>query len=230
MTPRNTVYDYQRRERIGMPEAIFCAGKDTGSLNQILAELIAHPSHPVLFTRLAPERFNLLDPALSARLDYDPLSATAILHGALPTRAGTVAIVSAGTSDLAVAREAARTLEFSGIGHTLVGDVGVAGIWRLMERVAQIRLHDVIIVVAGMDAALASVMGGLVDKCVIGVPTSVGYGVATGGGTALNAMLASCAQGVLVTNIDNGFGAACAAARIIHTLHPVSTPSHRNPT
>jgi NCAIR mutase (PurE)-related protein len=216
----NTVYDYQRRERLGMPEAIFCSGKDTGSLNQILEELLRHPDHPVLFTRLDQARHDLLDPDLRGRLDYDPLSATGILNGMLAPRAGSVAVVTAGTSDLSVAREAARTLEFTGIAHTLIGDVGVAGIWRLMERVAEIRQHDVIIVAAGMDAALASVMGGLIDKCVIGVPTSVGYGVATGGGTALNAMLASCAQGVLVTNIDNGFGAACAAARILQTIYP----------
>lgn len=213
-----TVYDYQRRERLGMPEAIFCEGKDIGSLNRILAELSVRTDHPVLFTRLQEPHFDRLDPALAKLLDYDSVSATALLHGTLPPRAGSVAVVTAGTSDLRVAREAARTLNFMGLASALFADVGVAGIWRLLERIEEIKRHDVVIVVAGMDAALASVMGGLVDRCVIGVPTSVGYGVAAGGTTALNAMLASCGQGVLVTNIDNGFGAACAALRIVNGL------------
>ena len=211
-----TVYDYQRRERLGMPEAVFCEGKDVGALDAILAELAGRPDHPVLFTRLDQGLFGRLDPARSQDLDYDPLSHTAILHGPLPPRPGRVAVVTAGTSDLRVAREAVRTLDFMGIANTLIADVGVAGLWRLLDRVADIDRHDLVIVVAGMDAALASVMGGLVGKCVIGVPTSVGYGVAAGGTTALNAMLASCGQGILVTNIDNGFGAACGAARILN--------------
>ncbi|MBV7477602.1 nickel pincer cofactor biosynthesis protein LarB [Pseudomonas sp. PDM31] len=217
-----TVYDYQRRERLGMPEAIFCEGKDVDSLDRIIEELADSPDHPVLFTRLQQSQFNQLTPALAALLDYDSLSATGVLHGALPQRPGKVAVVTAGTSDLRVALEATRTLGFMGVDYTLVSDVGVAGIWRLLERVEDIKHHDVIIVAAGMDAALPTVMAGLVGKCVIGVPTSVGYGVAAGGQTALNAMLASCGQGVLVTNIDNGFGAACAAVRILNAFNPVS--------
>jgi len=217
----NTVYDYQRRERLGMPEAIFCEGKDAGSLNEIIRELLASPDNPTLFTRLAQAQFDTLDSRLTAHLDYDALSATGILHGALPARLGQVAVVTAGTSDLRVAREAARTLGFMGIPYTLISDVGVAGIWRLLERIEEIGQYDVIIVAAGMDAALPTVLAGLVGKCVIGVPTSVGYGVAAGGQTALNAMLASCGQGVLVTNIDNGFGAACAALRILNAYQPV---------
>lgn len=217
----NTNYDYARRERIGMPEAIFCAGKDIHALNGVLTEILARPEHPVLLTHLAETQFERLDPAIRAHLEYDVLSSTAVLHGALPKREGSVAVVTAGTSDLKVAREACRTLAFMGIATELISDVGVAGIWRLLDRIDDICRHDVVIVAAGMDAALASVMAGLVGKCVIGVPTSVGYGVAAGGTTALNAMLASCGQGVLVTNIDNGFGAACAAVRIINTLHPI---------
>jgi len=211
-------YDYPRRERLGMPEAILCAGKDTASLNGILAELSARPDHPVLLTRLEARQFEQLEPDISRALDYDQPSGTAILHGPLPARPGSVAVVTAGTADLKVAREAVRTLYFMGVEHSLLPDIGVAGLWRLMDRVEEIAAHDVVIVVAGMDAALASVVGGLVSSCVIGVPTSVGYGVAQGGTTALNAMLASCGQGVLVTNIDNGFGAACAAARVISGL------------
>jgi NCAIR mutase (PurE)-related protein len=202
-----------------MPEAVYCEGKSAGSLNTIIEELGARPAQPVLFTRLTAEQLATLDPVLAALLDHDSVSATATLHGQLAKRDGNVAIVAAGTSDLKVAREAQQTLVFSGFTATLVVDVGVAGLHRLLDRIDEIRAHDVVIIVAGMDAALASVMGGLVGKPLIGVPTSVGYGVAAGGGTALNAMLASCGQGVLVTNIDNGFGGACGAIRILGTLN-----------
>ncbi len=212
-------YDYQRLERLGMPEAILCDGKHAEHLEQLLEELLARPEHPALFTRLHQQVFDTLAPHVATPLDYCRVSNTAILHGVLPQRTGSVAVVTAGTSDLRVAMEASRTLEFTGIPHTLIADVGVAGVWRLLERIDEIRSHDVVIVVAGMDAALASVLGGLVDKCIIGVPTSIGYGVAAGGNTALNAMLASCGQGVTVTNIDNGFGAACAAIRILNAIN-----------
>jgi NCAIR mutase (PurE)-related protein len=125
--------------------------------------------------------------------------------------------VAAGTSDVAVGREAARTLRFYGEPAVEINDVGVAGLWRLLERVEEMRKMKVVIAVAGMDAALPTVIGGLVSSVVIGVPTSVGYGVASGGETALRSMLASCSPGLLVTNIDNGFGAACAALRILRT-------------
>ena len=211
-------YDYDRHQRIGMPEAILCEGKDADSLQRLVEELAARQEHPVLLTRLSQDQYGGFPATLAQRLDYDPLSRTAMLNGRLPARSGSigsVGIVTAGTSDLSVAHEARRTLEFMGISATLIADVGVAGLWRLLEHVDALRAFDVLIVVAGMDAALTSVIGGLVGKPIIGVPTSVGYGVATGGSTALNAMLASCAQGVVVTNIDNGFGAACAALRII---------------
>ena len=217
-----TVYDYDRRQRLGMPEAVLCEGKDVGALNLLLKELHGRPDHPTLFTRLYPAQFDQLLPSLAAELDYEPVSGTAILHGPLPERRGDVAVVTAGTSDLRVAREAERTLTFTGVRTTVYADIGVAGVWRLMERIEEIRRHDVVIVAAGMDAALASVMSGLVGKCVIGVPTSVGYGVAAGGATALHAMLASCGQGLLVTNIDNGFGAACGAVRVLNGLCPES--------
>jgi NCAIR mutase (PurE)-related protein len=128
-----------------------------------------------------------------------------------------VAVVAAGTSDVAVVREASRTLNWYGEPVLEVTDVGVAGIWRLMERIEEIRHLPVLIVVAGMDAALPTVVGGLTPGVVIGVPTSVGYGVASGGQSALNSMLSSCAAGLVVTNIDNGFGAACAALRVLGT-------------
>jgi NCAIR mutase (PurE)-related protein len=126
-----------------------------------------------------------------------------------------VAVVTAGTSDLPAAMEAARTLRFDGQQVFRVADVGVAGLWRLLARIEELRSYPVLIVAAGMDAALPSVIGGLVPGAVIALPTSVGYGVASGGTTALHAALASCAPGVTVVNIDNGYGAACAALRIV---------------
>ena len=119
--------------------------------------------------------------------------------------------------DAAVAREAARTLAYYGESPAEITDVGVAGLWRLLERIEGIRGMKVVIAVAGMDAALPTVIGGLISAPVIGVPTSVGYGAAEGGQTALKAMLASCAPGLTVTNIDNGYGAACAALRILRS-------------
>jgi len=212
------VHDGQRLERLGMPEAIFCAGKDDVALNAILAELGQGAGEPVLFTRMSAQQHARLDPLRANLLDYDPQSGTAILHGGFPARAGSVAVVTAGTSDIRVAREAQRTLDFSGFGSTLIADVGVAGIHRLFARIEEIRRFDVVIVVAGWDAALASVIGGLVAQPVIAVPSSTGYGVAAGGTSALHSMLSSCGQGVLVTNIDNGFGAACGAIRFLNRL------------
>jgi hypothetical protein len=137
----------------------------------------------------------------------------------LPLRdRGSVAIISAGTSDGFVTWEAARTLEYLGIRHTVFEDCGVAGLWRLAEHLPEINTFDAVIVVAGLDAALASVLGGLTPKPVFGVPTSVGYGVAEGGHAALSSMLSSCAPGIAILNIDNGYGAACAAARVINAL------------
>ncbi|HEY0282232.1 MAG TPA: nickel pincer cofactor biosynthesis protein LarB [Rhizomicrobium sp.] len=213
-----TNYDYDRAERLGMPEAVLCESKDRESLDRLLDELHAKAGTPVLFTRLTRPQFELIRPDLAALLDYDEVSGTAYLHGVRHGRPGRVAVVCAGTSDLPVAREAVRTLTFMGIAQTLFCDVGVAGLHRLLDRIDEIRRHDIVIAVAGMDAALASVVGGLAGCPVIGVPTSVGYGVAADGRTALNAMLTSCAQGVLVTNIDNGFGAACGAVRMLNVL------------
>lgn len=217
------IFDYLRRQRIGLPETVYCEGKHPESISRLIVELAERADHPVLFTRLARTQLGLLDTSLVDQLDYHELSATAYLNGVFPQiEQGTVAIVAAGTSDLAVAHEAARTLDYLGIRCQVYADVGVAGLWRLQERLDAINSHDIVIVVAGMDAALASVLGGLTPRPVIAVPTSVGYGVAAGGTAALNSMLASCASGLLVTNIDNGYGAACAAFRIISNLYAVS--------
>jgi pyridinium-3,5-biscarboxylic acid mononucleotide synthase len=207
--------DLGRRARIGLDEAVYCAGKSSAQIAAILTRL-ERDRTPSLLTRLDPERIEALPAALRDRLDYDACSHTAIF-GKPHRRSGRaqVAIVSAGTSDQRVAREASRTLLYYGAGATEIADVGVAGLWRLMDKIDLIRRHRVVIVAAGMDAALPSVIGGLVAGAVIAVPTSVGYGVAQGGTTALHASLASCAPGVTVVNIDNGYGAACAALRIL---------------
>src|SRR5262245_54110773 len=149
------IYDYDRLKRLGMPEAIFCQGKDIASLSMIIHELKSRADHPVLLTRLSHTQYETLDITLSSALDYDPLSCTAILNGIMPPRPGRVAVVTAGTADLGVAREAERTLTFTGVACSLIVDVGVAGIWRLLDRIDDIRSHDVVIAVAGMDSAMA---------------------------------------------------------------------------
>lgn len=205
--------DLSRRERIGLDEAIYCAGKTVEQITHILDQAHHHGGR-FLLTRLSAEKFAALPQEHRRLADFEPLSGTAFV-GELPPLASArqIAVVCAGTSDVPVAREAQRTLRYYGQDALAIHDVGVAGLWRLTERVEEIRDLPAVIVVAGMDAALVSVIGGLVRGLVIGVPTSVGYGVATGGDSALKASLASCAPGVVVVNIDNGFGAACAALR-----------------
>jgi NCAIR mutase (PurE)-related protein len=207
--------DVDRVRRLGFDEAMFCSGKTAGQISTIL-ERVAERRGSMLLTRLAAGAFAELPEQLRARLDYEALSGTAYFGDVPPpVLPGRVAVVGAGTSDMGVCREAARTLGYHGIKASEIYDVGVAGLWRLLERVPEIVRHPVVIAVAGMDAALVSVLGGLVPGLVIGVPTSVGYGVANRGETALRAALASCAPGVTIVNIDNGYGAACAAIRAL---------------
>ena len=129
-----------------------------------------------------------------------------------------MAIVSGGSSDVPIASEAKKTLEYYGVNSLMISDVGVAGLWRLTERLQDIQNHKVVICIAGMDAALPTVLGGLISSALIAVPTSVGYGMAEGGETALRSLLVSCAPGISVVNIDNGYGAACAAIRILNQI------------
>ncbi len=206
------VLDPARATRLGLGEAVFCAGKSPAQI----AAILEAATTSMLLTRLDPARHDALPASARAALDYDPVSGTA-WSGPPPALRGPaeIAVVTAGTSDVAVAREAQRTLRFSGHDATLVADVGVAGLWRLMRRLDELRAMRVLIVAAGMDAALPSVIGGLFGGVIVAVPTSVGYGVAAGGHTALNAILASCAPGIVTVNIDNGYGAACAAMRVL---------------
>ena len=212
--------DLQRHERLGFDEAIFCAGKTARAPRPDSGPGAAN-SLRLLLTRLSPSSSRELPEAHRTRIDYEPISRTGYF-GAPHDLSGEprVAVVAAGTSDVSVSREAARTLRYYGVPNVEITDVGVAGLWRLLERVEEIRRMPVVIAVAGMDAALPTVLGGLVPSVVIGVPTSVGYGVASGGEAALHAMLASCAPGLVVMNIDNGYGAACAALRILRAIGP----------
>jgi NCAIR mutase (PurE)-related protein len=213
--------DHQRAERLGFDEAIYCSGKALVHLAQIL-DHAEERGLRLLLTRLSPEQFAGLPPEHQERLDYEPVSRTGFFSGVHETSGEPrLAVVAAGTSDIFVSREAARTLSYYGIAHLEMTDVGVAGLWRLLERVEELRKMSVVIAVAGMDAALPTVLAGLVSSTVIAVPTSVGYGVASGGHAALHAVLASCAPGLLVTNIDNGYGAACAAMRILRAAQIV---------
>ena len=203
--------DLDRAARIGLPEHIYCASKSLHQLNTILAQIAVHQS-PLLLTRLEEATAAAL--SSSYPIQYDVTSKTATFQWeAKEAMCGRVAVVCAGSSDVPVARECTRTLRFHHEEALEVVDVGVAGLHRLLARVDELRRYRVVVAVAGMDAALVSVLGGLVPGLVIGVPTSVGYGAARGGETALAASLASCASGVVVVNIDNGYGAACAALR-----------------
>lgn len=213
--------DFARPERIGLEEAVYAAGKSPAQIEAIL-DAASVRGTSLFLTRLDPEKHGALAPDWRRQLDYCAVSRTAILGAVRPARAVTsVAIVAAGTSDVPVVREAERTLRYQGEACTVIADVGVAGLWRLTRRLDEIRAHPIVIVVAGMEAALGSVLGGLVPGAIIAVPTSVGYGVAAGGRLALDALLASCAPGLTVVNIDNGYGAACAALRLIRAARRI---------
>lgn len=214
MTEDQIKLDWERRRRLGFDEAVFCAGKSTAQLTTILDQ-VAAAEERMLLTRLDEAGFAELPDIHRDALDYDPVSRTAFYGPNISVSVHRIALVTAGTSDVPVAAEAERTLAFNGVGTLAVHDVGVAGLWRLVERIDEIKVMPVVIVVAGMDGALPSVVGGLASGLVIAVPTSVGYGAARGGETALNAALASCAPGLVVCNIDNGYGAACAAMRTL---------------
>jgi pyridinium-3,5-biscarboxylic acid mononucleotide synthase len=206
--------DHHRELRVGLPEVIFGQGK-TGEQIAAIAGRLRDAGQSVLVTRLDAATAEVVRTRMP-ELDYDPVSRTGALAGpprVVATR-GTVLVVAAGTTDLPVAEEAVRTLEVFGHPVERLYDVGVSGLHRLLAGKEQLVRATVLIVVAGMEGALPSVVAGLVDRPVIAVPTSVGYGASFGGLAALLAMLNSCAAGVTVVNIDNGFGAAVAAAAV----------------
>lgn len=204
--------DIDRAQRTGDAEVVYGAGKTPAQVLELLSALRAnHPDRPALATRLSAEAQEMV--AELPECIVDPVGRTAVV-GQLPPPAGTVAIVSAGTSDGPVAMEAATTARVFGAGVDVINDVGVAGLHRVMGVRDRLAAADCLIVVAGMEGALPSVVGGLVGVPLVAVPTSVGYGASFGGIAALLAMLNSCAPGVTVVNIDNGFGAGVFAARV----------------
>ncbi|MBN1140334.1 MAG: nickel pincer cofactor biosynthesis protein LarB [Deltaproteobacteria bacterium] len=209
--------DHHRELRQGFPEVLFGEGKSAEQLISIMTAMAAKGGD-ILVTRVAGEKAAVLTQAFASG-DYDPLGRTFVVRQQAPEPRwkGTVLVVCAGTSDLPVAREASVTARVFGNRVEELTDVGVAGLHRLFSRSGMLSQAAVIIVVAGMEGALPSVIGGLVPVPVIAVPTSVGYGAAFNGLAALLGMLNSCASGVTVVNIDNGFGAACAATRINRT-------------
>ncbi len=215
--PADFVFDRDRERRIGLPEAVLCSHKTDQQIAHAIGDALARGERRLL-TRLSEAQVAALSPGLVASLDYDPLSRTGMVGGLPELAPARTAIVTAGTSDLPVAAEAQRTLAFAGHAAERHADLGVAGLWRVLERREQLAAMPVVIAVAGMEGALFSVLGGLIGGVLIAVPTSVGYGVAEGGRAALTTALASCAPGVVVVNIDNGYGAATAALRVLHAL------------
>jgi len=208
----HTKIDLHRSLRNGFPEVIYGEGKTPEQVGEIFVRMSEHTN--VLATRVSPEMATHVH-SVCPEVRYNALGRTLTLtRGEIAYREGEIAIVTAGTSDLPVAEEARATCEMLGSRAWVVSDVGVAGIHRLLDRLSDIRAARVIIVVAGMEGALASVVGGLVSQPIVAVPTSVGYGACLSGLSALLGMLTSCASGVTVVNIDNGFGAACAACKI----------------
>lgn len=205
--------DTDRAARTGDPEVVYGQGKTP---EQVAAALTAlhtrHPDRAVMATRCAPEALEAVTAALPDAV-VDGVART-VRVGPLPTARGTVAVVSAGTADLPVASEAALTARVHGAAVDVVSDVGVAGLHRLLADLDRIRAADCLVVVAGMEGALPSVVGGLTGVPLVAVPTSTGYGTGAGGVAALLAMLNSCAPGVVVVNVDNGYGAGVHAARV----------------
>jgi NCAIR mutase (PurE)-related protein len=203
--------DHHRELRQGLPEAVYGPGKTPEHCAEIVAELLSEPGGPVLLTRADPEQ-------AAAALARNP---GAVVRGRTlawrrsAARPARVLLLTAGTGDLPVAEECAAVLEAHGFRPVLVADVGVAGVHRLLVTADELAAADAVVVVAGMEGALASLVGGMTPAPVVAVPTSVGYGAALEGVTALLAMMASCASGVTVVGIDNGYGAACAVLRLL---------------
>ena len=207
--------DHHRALRQGMPEVIFGERKTVDQIARITEEMVRAGSN-VLVTRVDPEKAAALQLRLPAFRHAVEARTLSIEVAPVPPRArGPVAVVTAGTSDMDVAEEAVETLKAVGLEPVRYYDIGVAGIHRLLHRLDDLRKAAAVIVVAGMEGALPSVVGGIVSAPIVAVPTSVGYGTALGGFTALFAMLTSCASGVVVVNIDSGFGAAMAVHRIL---------------
>ena len=207
--------DTDRERRQGFPEVVLGLGKTPQQIAMISARIVAR-GQALLVTRATPEAFDAVRDVVPQATYHQHARAITLVQGNVPAGVGTVLVACAGTSDLAVAEEAAVTAEIMGNTVDRLYDVGVAGLHRILNERSRLEAARVIIVVAGMEGALPSVVAGLVKVPVVAVPTSVGYGASFGGVAALLGMLNSCANGVAVVNIDNGFGAACMASLINH--------------
>ncbi|HSP91009.1 MAG TPA: nickel pincer cofactor biosynthesis protein LarB, partial [Vicinamibacterales bacterium] len=207
--------DHDRAARTGFPEVIFGQGKTPAQVAAIAGRIVAH-GHTLLATRATPDAFEAVRAVIPDAVFHEQARIIERRAGELPRGAGTILVAVAGTSDIPVAEEAAVTAEVMNNPVDRLFDVGVAGLHRLLSARSRLEAARVVIVVAGMEGALPSVVGGLVRAPVVAVPTSVGYGASFGGVAALLGMLNSCAPGVAVVNIDNGFGAACIASQINH--------------
>ena len=205
--------DHHREMRTGYPEVIYCAGKSVDQVKEIV-RVMSEKENNVIGTRANQEMFDAVKSILPEAIYYPVARIISVQKKKPATPKTRIAVITAGTSDMPIAEEAAITAELLGNNVLRIYDAGVAGIHRLVDKLPEIRNCRVIIVIAGMEGALASVVGGLVDKPVIAVPTSVGYGANFGGISALLAMLTSCSTGVTVVNIDNGFGAGFSASMI----------------
>jgi hypothetical protein len=205
--------DHHRAIRDNFPEVIYCEGKTRDQI-MVIFQRLALQNNNVIGTRAGLEVFEALKSVIQD-IHYNPMARLIYLQRCTPPSLGEVAVITAGTADMSVAEEAALCIEVMGGKADRIYDVGVAGIHRLLDKIQRINQAQVIIVVAGMEGALASVVGGLTKQPVIAVPTSVGYGASFGGLAALLAMLNSCASGVGVVNIDNGYGAAALAISIL---------------
>ena len=211
-------FDFQRRERLGFIEAIWGQDKSIDQLKR-LSETVLNKNEVVFITRINSEKANYLLDLYDDSRFYE--EAKCLIIGKNMNKINTnkkVAIISGGSSDLAVTLEAQLALEIYGVNCKSFIDVGVAGLHRLISQLEEINKYDVLIVCAGMEGALATVVGGLLAQPIIAVPVSIGYGVSRNGESALNSMLSSCSPGIAVMNIDNGYGAAMAALRIINSF------------
>tara|TARA_B100001123_G_scaffold441464_1_gene582690 strand:+ start:3752 stop:4411 length:660 start_codon:yes stop_codon:yes gene_type:complete len=213
--------DMDRGNRLGFPEVVYGQAKSVELLTSILQDYESQGKN-ALASRIQPEKGEVLLQKFQGAF-FDSVSGSFLLNkNELDESTAQVGIISAGSSDLYAVNEAFYTLNLLNEAAVCINDVGVAGIHRLLNRLEDIKKFQVLIVIAGFEGALPSVVGGLLKQPIIAVPTSIGYGVAEGGQSALHAMLSSCANGITVTNIDNGYGAAMAAYRILQLIRPES--------
>lgn len=212
----DALVDHHRHLRQGLPEAVYAPGKSVDQCVRIVGELLEHGVGPVILSRVSPEQCS----EVTTRHPGAQLQGRTIVWRPAAARAESVVVCSGGTADAPVVEECAVTLAAHGFDPTVIVDIGVAGLHRVLAHHDTIVAADAVVVVAGMEGALASVVSGLTGAPVIAVPTSTGYGSSLEGVTALLSMLASCASGMTVVGIDNGFGAACAVARMMNMRAP----------